>query len=304
MSYTKINWVDNSAPYINAENLNAMEQGIYEAHEFIDGISQLPCTYNEAGSTAGNISLTTGHSQDAPDPSELPISLVFISGVTNNAGATITTEWGSGYIKDKSTNDQIGAGVIKAGQPCEVYYDGTNWWYAGDGRYLQYALVGSNVNGYWDKSTTNPTGTQRLNYSGYLYTTRLYGAVYNPSADIAECYHVDGECVPGDLIAIEMDGSLWRNDILCNDRVLGFVSDEYAVCLGVGKGETPIAIAGRVHVNCVGPIRPGDYLVGSSVPGRVQSAKDDLTNIPRGAIVAQALEVDVNGKVLANIVRM
>ena len=303
MSYTKINWVDNSAPYINAANLNAMDQGIYEAHQFMEGISQLPCTY-ENTSTAGNINLTTGHSSTAPDASELPISLVFISEVTNNAGMTITTEWGMAAVKDKSTNDQIGAGVIKAGQPCEVYYDGTNWWYAGDGRYLQYALVGSNVAGYWDKSNTTPTGTTRLNYSGYLYTTRLYGAVYNASADIAECYDVVGDCVPGDLIAIDLDGTMARNDLDGNNRVLGFVSDEYAVCLGVGKGNTPIAVTGRVHVNCIGPVMPGDYLMGSVVPGRVQSVKDDLDSIPRGAIVAQALETDVNGKVLANIVRM
>lgn len=296
-------WVDNSAPYINAANLNHMEQGIYDASTFIDGISQLPCTYNSGSSTAGNIVLQTGHDSTEPSASEIPISLVFIPTVNNNAGSTITTEWGSYPLYDKSTNAAIKANVIVANQPCEVYYDGSKWWYAGYGGYLRISNT-ANTDSFFYLGNTNPTGTTRLNYSGYLYTTRLYGAVYNPSADIAECYHVDGECVPGDLIAIEMDGSLWRNDILCNDRVLGFVSDEYAVCLGVGKGETPIAIAGRVHVNCVGPILPGDYLVGSSIPGCVQSAKDDLTSVPRGAIVAQALEVDVSGKVLANIVRM
>ena len=33
MSYTKTTWVDNSAPAINAENLNKIEQGIYDATE-------------------------------------------------------------------------------------------------------------------------------------------------------------------------------------------------------------------------------------------------------------------------------
>ena len=301
MSYTKINWVDNSAPYINAANLNAMEQGIYEAHEFIDGISQVPCEY-DPNSTAGNYILTTGIT-DAPGADEIPISLVFIPTVNNTAGANITTDWGTYPLYDKSTNAQIKADIIVANQPCEVYFDGSKWWYGGYGGYLRISNT-ANTDSYFYLGNTDPTGTTRLNYSGYLYTTRLYGAVYNPSADIAECYHVDGESVPGDLIAIDLDGTLSRNDMLCNDRVLGFVSDEYAVCLGVGKGETPVAITGRVHVNCVGPILPGDYLVGSSIPGRVQSAKDDLKDIPRGAIVAQALETDANGKVLANIVRM
>lgn len=33
MSYTKTQWVDNSAPAINADNLNHIEQGIYDAHD-------------------------------------------------------------------------------------------------------------------------------------------------------------------------------------------------------------------------------------------------------------------------------
>lgn len=32
MAYTKTTWVDNSAPAIDAENLNKIEQGIYDAH--------------------------------------------------------------------------------------------------------------------------------------------------------------------------------------------------------------------------------------------------------------------------------
>lgn len=37
MSYTKTTWVDNSAPAINAENLNKIEQGIYDATEGLAG---------------------------------------------------------------------------------------------------------------------------------------------------------------------------------------------------------------------------------------------------------------------------
>lgn len=33
MAYTKTTWVDNSEPPINAENLNKIEQGIYDAHD-------------------------------------------------------------------------------------------------------------------------------------------------------------------------------------------------------------------------------------------------------------------------------
>jgi hypothetical protein len=36
----------------------------------------------------------------------------------------------------------------------------------------------ANQNGFFDTGTTTPTGTTRLNYSGYLYSTRFYGTVY------------------------------------------------------------------------------------------------------------------------------
>lgn len=32
MAYSKTTWVDNAAPPINAQNLNHIEQGIYDAH--------------------------------------------------------------------------------------------------------------------------------------------------------------------------------------------------------------------------------------------------------------------------------
>jgi hypothetical protein len=37
------------------------------------------------------------------------------------------------------------------------------------------------TSGQWDGGTTTPTGTQRLNYDGYLYGTRIYGNMYSSS---------------------------------------------------------------------------------------------------------------------------
>lgn len=34
MPYTKTNWKDKTKPSINAENLNKLESGVYQAHEF------------------------------------------------------------------------------------------------------------------------------------------------------------------------------------------------------------------------------------------------------------------------------
>lgn len=39
MSYTKTNWSNNVAPALSATNLNKIEQGIYDAHDKLDGIN-------------------------------------------------------------------------------------------------------------------------------------------------------------------------------------------------------------------------------------------------------------------------
>lgn len=41
MSYTKTNWNDNTAPYINATNLNKIEQGIYDNDQKIVGMDNV-----------------------------------------------------------------------------------------------------------------------------------------------------------------------------------------------------------------------------------------------------------------------
>lgn len=38
MAYTKTQWVNNQAPAIDADNLNKIEQGIYDAHEEITDV--------------------------------------------------------------------------------------------------------------------------------------------------------------------------------------------------------------------------------------------------------------------------
>lgn len=48
MAYTKTTWVNDSAPYLNATNLNKIEQGIQDAHTTADTAVQ-PQDYPGAG---------------------------------------------------------------------------------------------------------------------------------------------------------------------------------------------------------------------------------------------------------------
>ncbi len=53
MSYTRTNWVNNTSPYINEDNLNKMENGIFEAHNMLDDIAVSVKSFGAVGD--GNI---------------------------------------------------------------------------------------------------------------------------------------------------------------------------------------------------------------------------------------------------------
>lgn len=157
----------------------------------------------------------------------------------------------------------------------------------------------SGTSGLWDRQESAPTATTPIRYNGYLQATRVYGMYYSNDADYAEAYEVEGEIEPGELVMICPDGTLRKNTIQENHRVLGIVSGSPAAVIG-GKG-VPIALAGRVPVKAVGRVFPGDFLVGAGTPGAVMACGD----APRGAVVAQALAgCESGGTILARVLRL
>ena len=294
MKYTKTTFVDGTAPYINAENLNK----IGTALEQLASTAIEPCTYSNS-STGSVIVLTT--SATAPDATELPIIYSFIPTLSNVAGAVVQTSWSATNIPiyDISTNAVALGNAIRADIPCTMIYDGDVMWVEGHGGGA-FTLSSGNVPGTFDKTTTRPTGLTRLNYSGYLYATQMYADAYNSSAtaDIAEGYPVIGEYEPGDLIAITGNERYEVNDKPENHRTLGFVSDEYAMLLGTDYGKVPVACAGRVHAKVHGVCNAGDYLVASADRGAVEVGRGD------GVVVAQALADKTDPKTARLLVRI
>ena len=77
MAYTKTQWVNNQAPAISAENLNKMEQGIYDAHTekqdtLVSG-TNIKTVNSESLLGAGDIEIVGGVLQvDVPSFSSLP----------------------------------------------------------------------------------------------------------------------------------------------------------------------------------------------------------------------------------------
>ena len=306
ISYTQTTFVNGGAPGINGTRLNAMGAGIKANADAISALPTDPATFNATGSSSSNYNVTS-YRTEAPASGELPISILIIPTITNAAGATVTPSWDATarQIYDRSTNAQVTANMIKANQPVQLEFDGTKFWVTAGGAYPQISAT-ANTNGYFDRGTTTPTGTSRLNYSGYMYATRFVGAVFNETAsDFAEGYTVDGEIEPGELAAINQDGSIEKNTIEGNTAIVGIVSDEWGSLLGAQYGDTAIAEAGRVHAKVYGSCLAGDYLIASEIPGTLKACSLDVA--PRGSVCARALspkfenEVD---KVFVQIVRM
>lgn len=89
--------------------------------------------------------------------------------------------------------------------------------------------------------TTNATSSNRLNYDGYFYATRVYNAVYNDFADFQHLYPNE-QNIPG-RVYYNLSGGL----IICNKRcqkgVTGIVSDTFGIAVGQDGKEDKAAIA-------------------------------------------------------------
>ena len=161
--------------------------------------------------------------------------------------------------------------------------------YAGSGGSFNVTTTTKNP-GYFYSGTVAPTATNRLNYDGYFYATRVYNAYM---ADYAEVYSIESGFEPGMVVVIDpMD----TNEVSlcymeCDDNAFGVISDNYAFCIGGDPDDThaPIALAGKVPVLIDGECKKGDYLVTSSKKGHAKAVKH-LDNIPRGCVIGRALE--------------
>ena len=118
---------------------------------------------------------------------------------------------------------------------------------------------------------------------------KVWSAVYN---DLAEMYPAAlGEDIgPGDVVIWDGE-ALRKTDQYADPRVLGVYSDTYGWCLGGQPdredGMIPIGIAGKVRVKAIGPVKPGDLLGTSEIPG--YAAAMEAPPKP-GVVFAKALE--------------
>lgn len=103
-----------------------------------------------------------------------------------------------------------------------------------------------------------------------ITANKVYNAVWN---DYAELFPKGGETEPGDIIALDISSSkeqYVKSD--GNNIPVGIHTSEYAMLIGGDDKKSisqnldnyiPVALAGRVHVNFIGPAQKGAYVVPS-----------------------------------------
>lgn len=285
---------DAASPAIDADFLNKvcniLESLGIQTNE-LNSKSVTPIAVTNTGSPA------TAYTLDVTNVAEPtnPTMFIFTPTVTSTGSAKINAQWSgessaTAYdLYDLSTGNLVTASTVKANQPNILIFDGTKFWLIGDENYLK-LTTDTTLGGYFYKGTTTPTKTTRLNYNGYLYATRLYGAVYNSnSADIAEGYPIKDDVEAGDIISINENGEYVKNTIAYNPKCIGVVSDSFAALYGTKYGGIPVALCGRVGVKVAGECHAGDMLVASGEPG-VACVAYDTSGLSNFQIIGMALE--------------
>jgi hypothetical protein len=125
---------------------------------------------------------------------------------------------------------------------------------------------------------------------------RADGSFIGGGADYAELLPGAAGLEPGDVLAINQEGQLVRSTRPYEASVVGVYSTQPGFVAGAGDesadltGKVPLAVMGIVPVKAStenGPIRPGDLLVASSIPGHAMKAGP---NPPVGTVIGKALE--------------
>ncbi|MFA9288775.1 MAG: beta strand repeat-containing protein, partial [Weeksellaceae bacterium] len=149
-----------------------------------------------------------------------------------------------------------------------------------------------NVELWWAQATANATPS-RVHEGSFLIAFKSSGA------DLAESYNTrDKSIKPGDVVSVDptLKNGVKKSTGAYDEKVLGIVPTQPGIVLSdgsppVGTKSVLLALAGRVPVKVNlenGPIKAGDYLTTSSIPGEAMKATKS------GIAIGKALE-DYNG---------
>lgn len=112
------------------------------------------------------------------------------------------------------------------------------------------------------------SGTEAFKFHGTA-TTAQY-------ADLAELYESDAEYEPGTVVKIGGEKEVTQTTTAFDPGVFGIVSTDPAYLMNSAAQGTvvPVALAGRVPVKVIGPVKKGQRLLSSEEPGVARAPTD------------------------------
>ncbi len=117
----------------------------------------------------------------------------------------------------------------------------------------------------------------------------FYGkSVQAQYADLAENYQSDKPYGYGTVVVFGGEKEITVTSISHDTRVAGIVSDQPAYLMNAVRGNTPVALTGRVPCQVKGPVDKGTVLVSSSIPGVAIALNPKLYN--PGCVLGKSLE--------------
>ena len=151
-------------------------------------------------------------------------------------------------------------------------------------------LTGLTVSGTIAASTNN---TINIGASGQTFAT-VYATTFSgvsttaKYADLAERYTSDANYEPGTVVVFGGDKEITISTESHDTAVAGVISTDPAYLMNSEIDGLPVALTGRVPCRVYGPVRKGQLLVTSNIPG-VAQAIDNSKFLP-GCIIGKALE--------------
>lgn len=193
---------------------------------------------------------------------------------------------GNGVFGYASAGDRSGVYGYNAGSGYGVYA----FSYSGVGLKIQNQVT-NNLIEAWH----GPLFSDREFYVSGAGEVYADGSFHSGGADFAEMLPAVDGLEPGDVLVVGPDGNLTRSTQPYQASVVGVYSTEPGFVGGAGDdtdltGKIPLTVIGVVPVKVSaenGPIRPGDLLVASSIPGHATKA---APNPVVGTVIGKALE--------------
>jgi hypothetical protein len=144
---------------------------------------------------------------------------------------------------------------------------------------------------------TGANGTGNIGSSTLYFNTAFIKATSAQYADLAEMYVADQNYPPGTVVEFGGEQEITITTQSHSTAVAGIVSTNPSYLMNStqsGDHVLPIALTGRVPCQVLGPVKKGDVLVSSHMPGIAQRIG---VNWQPGCVLGKAMEQIINNEV-------